>query len=56
VSTQALAMQALHRVRQGYGRRRTALGNQMRGLLLEHDIVIAKDSSKNNLNILTRSL
>jgi transposase len=41
-STQALAMQALHRVRQGYIRRRTALGNQMRGLLLEHDIVVAK--------------
>ncbi|MDR0274481.1 MAG: IS110 family transposase [Burkholderiaceae bacterium] len=41
-SVQALAMQALHRVRQGYVRRRTALGNQMRGLLLEHDIALAK--------------
>ncbi len=36
----ALAMQALHRVRRGYLRRRTALGNQMRGLLLEHGIVL----------------
>jgi transposase len=41
-SIQALAMQALHRIRQGYDRRRTALGNQMRGLLLEHGIAIAK--------------
>jgi transposase len=41
-STQVLAMQALHRVRQGYIRRRTALGNQMRGLLLEHDIALAQ--------------
>lgn len=38
----ALAMQALHRVRQGYVRRRTALGNQMRGVLLEHGIALAQ--------------
>ena len=38
----ALAMQALHRVRQGGVRRRTALGNQMRGLLLEHGIALAQ--------------
>jgi transposase len=41
-SAQALAMQALHRVRQGCVSRRTALGNQMRGLLLEHGIALAK--------------
>jgi transposase len=41
-SAHALAMQALHRVRQGYVRRRTALGNQMRGLLLEHGIALAQ--------------
>lgn len=39
---EALAMQALHRVRQGCVRRRTALGNQMRGLLLEHGIALAQ--------------
>ena len=31
-SAAALAMQALHRARMGYIRRRTAMGNQMRGL------------------------
>ena len=41
-SVQDLALQALHRVRQGHVRRRTALGNQMRGLLIEHDIALAK--------------
>ena len=41
-SAQALAMQALHRVRQGYVRRRTALANQMRALLLEHGIALAQ--------------
>ena len=41
-SEQALAMQALHRVRQGCVRRRTALANQMRGLLLEHGISLAQ--------------
>jgi len=37
---EALAMQALHRVRQGYVRRRTAIVNQARGLLLEHGIAL----------------
>ena len=41
-SAAALAMQALHRARQGYVRRRTAVGNQMRGLLLEHGVAIAQ--------------
>lgn len=41
-SVEALAMQALHRVRRGCVRRRTALGNQMRGLLLEHGIALAQ--------------
>lgn len=41
-SAAALAMQALHRARQGYVRRRTAMGNQMRGLLLEHGIALAQ--------------
>lgn len=37
-----LAMQALHRVRRGWRRRRTAIGNQVRGLLLEHGVVMAQ--------------
>ena len=37
-----LALQALHRVRRGYVRRRTALSNQMRGLLLEHGIAFGR--------------
>ncbi len=41
-SVVALAMQALHRARQGYVRRRTAVSNQMRGLLLEHGIALAQ--------------
>ena len=41
-STQSLAMQAQHRIRTGYMRRRTAIGNQIRGLLLEHGIAIPK--------------
>lgn len=41
-STAALAIQALHRARRGYVRRRTALSNQMRGLLLEHGIALAQ--------------
>ncbi|MFJ3373290.1 IS110 family transposase [Pseudomonas sp. NPDC086251] len=41
-SAAALAMQALHRARQGYVRRRTAVGNQMRGLLLEHGVAMAQ--------------
>lgn len=41
-SAAAMAMQALHRARQGYVRRRTAVGNQMRGLLLEHGVAMAQ--------------
>jgi transposase len=41
-SVAALAMQALHRARQGYVRRRTAVSNQMRGLLLEHGVALAQ--------------
>lgn len=41
-SAAELAMQALHRIRQGYVRRRTAVGNQMRGLLLEHGVAMAQ--------------
>ncbi|MGP4959089.1 IS110 family transposase, partial [Pseudomonas helleri] len=44
-SAAALAMQALHRVRQGYVRRRTAMSNQMRGLLLEHGLAMAQGDS-----------
>ncbi|WLH49055.1 IS110 family transposase [Pseudomonas beijingensis] len=41
-SATALAMQALHRARQGYVRRRTATSNQMRGLLMEHGVALAQ--------------
>jgi len=44
-SAQALALQALHRARQGYVRRRTGLGNQIRGLLLEHGIALAQGNT-----------
>lgn len=37
-----LAMQALHRARRGWIRRRTAISNQVRGLLLEQGVVIAQ--------------
>lgn len=37
-----LALQAVHRVRSGYQRRRTAVGNQIRGLLLEHGMALAR--------------
>lgn len=50
-STAQLAMQALHRARQGYVRRRTAMGNQMRGLLLEHGIAIAQGEASLGRNI-----
>lgn len=43
IKTQArLALQAVHRVRSGYQRRRTAVSNQIRGLLLEHGIALAR--------------
>ena len=35
-------MQALHRIRQGAVRARTALGNPIRGLLAQYEIVIAQ--------------
>lgn len=41
-SVAALAMQAWHRVRRGYVQRRTAMGNQIRGLLLEQGIALAQ--------------
>ncbi|MDZ7791887.1 MAG: IS110 family transposase [Xanthomonadales bacterium] len=41
-SVEALSLQALHRVRSGYQRRRTAIGNQIRGLLVEHGVVMAQ--------------
>lgn len=37
-----LALQAMHRVRQGWLRRTTAIGNQVRGLLLEQGVVMAQ--------------
>lgn len=37
-----LAMQALHRARRGWKRRMTAISNQVRGLLLEHGVVMAQ--------------
>lgn len=37
-----LSMQALHRARRGWVRRMTAISNQVRGLLLEQGVVIAK--------------
>jgi transposase len=39
-SIEQLELQALHRVRQGLVRERTAVVNQMRALLLEHGIVV----------------
>jgi transposase len=41
-TVEQLSMQALHRARAGWQRRRTATGNQIRGLLLEHGLCIAK--------------
>jgi transposase len=51
-SEAALAMQALHRVRQGCVRRRTAMGNQMRGLLLEHGIAMAQGETAISRDVL----
>jgi transposase len=42
-SPEQLAIQALHRVRQRLVRSRTRLVNQIRGILAEHGIVIARD-------------
>lgn len=41
-SAERLALQAVHRVRHGYVRRRTALANQARGLLLEQGMALAR--------------
>ena len=42
-SPEQLAIQALHRIRQRLVRSRTRLVNQIRGILAEHGIVIARD-------------
>src|SRR5580658_6209335 len=42
-SAEQLAIQALHRIRQRLVRSRTRLVNQIRGILAEHGIVIARD-------------
>src|SRR5215475_8064709 len=42
-SPEQLAIQALHRIRQRLVRSRTRLVNQIRGILVEHGIVIARD-------------
>lgn len=44
-SAERLALQALHRVRSRYVRNRTAVSNEMRGLLLEHGVALAKGES-----------
>jgi transposase len=44
-SAERLAMQAVHRTRSGYVRRRTSVGNQIRGLLLEHGVAMAKGNA-----------
>ncbi|HET6631131.1 MAG TPA: IS110 family transposase [Rhodanobacteraceae bacterium] len=41
-TAEQLVMQSLHRARSGWVRRKTALSNQMRGLLLEHGVAMAK--------------
>lgn len=41
-----LSMQALHRARAGWVRRKTALSNQMRGLLLEHGVVFGRGDKR----------
>lgn len=41
-TVEQLTMQALHRARRGWVRRKTALSNQMRGLLIEQGVVIAQ--------------
>lgn len=50
-TTAQLAMQALHRARQGYVRRHTAMGNQIRGLLLEHGIALAQGAATLGRNV-----
>src|SRR5690242_2230592 len=68
-SPEQLAIQALHRVRQRLVRSRTRLVNQIRGILAEHGVVIARDiwrlrralgeitgNATDNLNALLRVL
>lgn len=47
----ALAMQALHRVRRRYVREHTAMGNQMRGLLMEHGVAIPQGKAAIERNV-----
>lgn len=47
----ALAMQALHRVRRRYVREYTAMGNQMRGLLMEHGVAIPQGKAAIERNV-----
>lgn len=44
-TVEQLAIQSQHRVRRGYNRRRVAVSNEMRALLLEHGIAIARGHS-----------
>lgn len=46
-----LEMQALHRVRRRYVREHTAMGNQMRGLLLEHGFSIPQGKAAIDRNV-----
>jgi len=50
-STTALAIQALHRIRRGNIKRHTALGNQIRGLLLEHGVSIPQGDAAINKHV-----
>jgi transposase len=50
-STAQLAMQALHRARQGYVKRRTSMGNQIRGLLLEQGIAMPQGTATLSRNV-----
>lgn len=60
-------IQSLHRIREGYIQRRTALANQIRGLLAEYGIIVAQginvlrkalpfivEDAENNLTMLSR--
>jgi transposase len=44
--SEQLALQALHRARSGWVRRKTALSNQIRGLLLEHAVVLGQGDKR----------
>jgi len=45
-SSEQLALQAVHRIRRRLVTERTRLANQVRGLLAEHGVVIARDISR----------